>query len=93
MYKKGDVLAMASQKEINCVWNKAKPIRGQNPDVYRKDDLGNKIRKASYGTQGEYGWEIDHKNPISKGGSDSLRNLRPLQWQENREKSDKYPHK
>jgi len=84
---------MASQKKIDDVWGKAKPIRGQNPDVYRKDDFDNKIRKGSYGTRGEFGWEFDHKNPVSKGGSDASVNIRPLHWQENREKSDKYPYK
>ncbi len=47
------------KKDIDNAWEKAKPIRSQNPDVYRKDDYGNKIRKASYGTQGDYGWELD----------------------------------
>lgn len=84
---------MASKKEIGNAWEKAKPIRGQNPDVYRKDDFGNKIRKASYGTQGEYGWELDHKKPSSKGGSDKAQNIQPLHWEENRQKSDKYPYK
>jgi 5-methylcytosine-specific restriction endonuclease McrA len=83
---------MATQKQINHAWDKATPIRGQNPDVYRKDSYGNKIRKPSYGTQGEYGWEVDHKNPISNGGSDNPKNLQALHWQENREKGDKYPY-
>lgn len=80
---------MASKKTIEKVWDKAKPIRGKNPDTWRRDSEGNKIRHGSYGTQGEYGWEIDHKHPESKGGSDSDRNLQPLQWEANREKGDK----
>jgi 5-methylcytosine-specific restriction endonuclease McrA len=81
---------MSSKKLINQVWEKATPMRGKNEDVWRKDSEGNKIRKASYGTQGEFGWEIDHKKPVEKGGTDNPRNLQPLHWKENREKSDKY---
>jgi len=84
---------MASKKKIDDAWNKSKPIRGKNPDTWRKDIQGNKIRKGSYGTQGEYGWELDHKKPKSKGGTDSGRNIQPLHWEENREKSDSYPLK
>ncbi len=80
---------MASKKTIEQVWDKAKPIRGTNSDAWRRDAEGNTIRHGSYGTEGEYGWEIDHKNPQAKGGSDSLRNLQPLHWKKNREKSDK----
>ena len=79
---------MASKKDIEQVWEKGKPIKGNNPDVWRKDAEGNKIKHGSYGTTGEYGWEIDHKYPVSKGGSDQQKNLQPLHWQENREKSD-----
>jgi 5-methylcytosine-specific restriction endonuclease McrA len=74
------------------VWQKAKPIRGQNPDVWRKDTYGNKIRYGSYGTQGEYGWELDHKNPKANGGTNNPRNIQPLYWEENRQKGDKYPY-
>lgn len=84
---------MASQKKINAAWEKAKPLKGQNPNVFRKDAFGNTIRKASYGTRGEFGWELDHKNPKSNGGSDSPRNIQPLYWKTNREKNDKYPFK
>ena len=84
---------MPSKKKIDHVWDKATPVSGKNPDVWRKDSEGNMIRKPSYGTHGEYGWEIDHKKPIIKGGSDDPRNLQPLHWEANREKSDKYPKK
>ena len=84
---------MASQSKIDNVWEKAKPMRGENPDTYRKDLYGNIIRKQSYGTHGQYGWEIDHKNPLAKGGTDTNRNLQPLHWEENRQKSDIYPYK
>jgi len=80
---------MPSQKKIDQVWQKAKPVRGKNPDVWRKDPEGNLIRKPSFGTKGEFGWEIDHNNPIAKGGTDDLSNLQPLHWEANREKSDK----
>jgi len=84
---------MPSKKLIEEVWEKGKEIRGRDPDVWRKDKYDNKIRFGSYGTEGEYGWEIDHKNPKDKGGSDQLRNLQPLHWEENREKGAKTQHK
>ncbi len=75
--------------KLDRVWDKGKPVRGKNPESWRRDDKGNLIRHGSFGTTGQYGWEKDHKNPKSKGGTDSLRNLRPLHWKENRKKGDK----
>ena len=82
---------MATKKEIEQVWDKAKGIRGKNPETWRRDSEGNKIRHGSYGTLGEFGWAIDHINPVSKGGSDALKNKQPLHWEANLEKSDKKP--
>jgi 5-methylcytosine-specific restriction endonuclease McrA len=80
---------MANKKDVDAVWDKGKAVRGRDPDVWRNDTEGNRIRKASYGTTGEYGWHIDHKHPESKGGSDNLKNLQPLHWEANIKKSDK----
>jgi 5-methylcytosine-specific restriction endonuclease McrA len=79
---------MANSKK-NQTWKKGKVIRGENPNAWRRDSKGKKIRYGSYGTKGKYGWEIDHIRPKAKGGSNSLTNLQPLQWKANRKKADK----
>lgn len=84
---------MVSNSKKKKAWEKAKTVRGKNPDTWRRDSKGNVIRQGSYGTKGEYGWEVDHKKPKSKGGSDSTRNLQALHHEANRKKSDKYPPK
>ncbi len=79
---------MPKKDEIDKVWDKAKRVRGENPDVIRQDPYGNKIRKSSYGKDSEMGWEIDHIKPSARGGSDSLRNKQALKTSVNREKGD-----
>ena len=64
---------MASKKQIEDAWSEAKPIRGKNSETWRRDPFGNMIRRGSYGTHGEYGWELDHNKPKSKGGSNADR--------------------
>lgn len=83
---------MAKRTDIDWCWEQCATIRGENPDVFRRDEHGNVIRYASYGTHGEYGWHVDHRKPVAKGGSDHKRNLRALHWESNLGKSDKYPH-
>lgn len=77
---------------IQQVWEKAQPVDGNDPNIWRKDYAGAWIRKDLYGTDTQYGWEIDHLNPISKGGSDNINNLYPLHWKNNRTKADNYPN-
>lgn len=66
---------MPSEKDVEATWERASKVRGENPDVWRRDEVSKKIRKASYGTVGEFGWEVDHRKPVSKGGSDDARNF------------------
>ena len=83
---------MASKQQKETAWQNTGRVRGKNPNLFRRDALGNEIYKPAYGTQGEKGWEVDHSNPKSRGGTDSPRNLQAMQTKANRTKSDKYPY-
>ena len=76
---------------IQAVWKKATPIASADKNTTRKDVCGREIRLLEYGRLTPYGWEIDHKKPVAKGGGDELDNLQPLYWETNREKSDTFP--
>ncbi len=80
---------MSYQKKKDEVWNKGQKVRGKDSDLYRKDKFGNTMYKPSYGKNSDMGWEIDHSKPQSKGGTDHLNNLQPMNTQANRQKSDK----
>ena len=80
---------MATKKQIEETWEKAKKIRGQNPNLWKRDDLGNKMYKPAHGKGGRFGWSVDHIKPKSKGGGDSLSNLRALNTTANLKKGNK----
>ena len=85
-------MAELSEEIVEQVWQKAKIVANNNPDIFRQDYAGAWIRRDLYGQRNtKYGWEIDHCKPISKGGSNDLRNLYPLHWKNNQEKGDSYP--
>ena len=67
----------------DLVWNKGGVVPGFDPSIWRRDDFGNMIRFTDYGRHSDFGWEIDHIVPKSRGGSDLLSNLRPLFWRAN----------
>jgi hypothetical protein len=74
------------EQTIQKVWEKGSPVSGYDSTKWRKDECGAWIGRQYYGDRtSQYGWEIDH---ISPGGPDAVYNLRPLQWQNNVDKSD-----
>ena len=74
------------------VWQMANIIDNVDSDIWRQDYAGAWIRFSDYGNRNsQYGWEIDHLKPVSRGGTDDMDNLYPLHWQNNRKKADSYP--
>ncbi|MFV2045181.1 MAG: HNH endonuclease signature motif containing protein [Anaerolineales bacterium] len=45
--------------------------------------------RPAYGKGGDCGWEVDHRNPKAKGGTDHLRNIQALNTSANRKKGSK----
>lgn len=77
---------------IDAIWEKARRVEGYNSDLYRKDVCGAWIMKDAYGDrENNYGWEIDHVFPESRGGGDDEINLRAMHYKNNAAKGDNYP--
>lgn len=79
-----------SEATIEAVWRKANTP--YTLDTLRTDCCGALMKRSLYGTTEDWGWEIDHIMPVALGGGDELSNLQPLQWKNNRRKSDSLPN-
>jgi hypothetical protein len=82
----------AGEYLVRQVWVKGRIVPGYDPNLWRIDIRGFLMKFTDHGnTESKYGWEIDHIYPASKGGTDGLSNLQPLQWENNRRKGDNWP--
>ena len=69
-------------KQSGCkdaVWNKGFTIPGQDSNKVRLDANRKVIKYDDYGKDISTGWNSDHILPSSRGGSNLLTNLQPLQ--------------
>ena len=69
-----------------AVWNLANPILGKDPTEWRKCRMTGEVMRYSHRGKNEspYNWDIDHKIPRSRGGSDHICNLEAINASKNR---------
>lgn len=94
MFSKRDSNNKFKKATVRKIWKKY-PKDPEFPDGQTKRDrYGKLIKFEDHGKRSKgTGWEIDHKQPKSKGGSDNYSNLEPMHWANNKRKSNKYSTK
>jgi len=85
-----NVVDLLFDPEVMQAWGTARKIPGYDPNVWRVDALGSWIRFSDYGETTDYGWEKDHRWPVSAGGLTTPSNIQALHWRNNRAKSDNW---
>lgn len=80
----------ANQKQM--VWEKLSKIPNEDPSKFRYDGCGAKLKFDDYDNlNSDFGWNIDHKLPLSKGGNNHPLNLHALHYKNNEKKADNFP--
>ena len=72
--------------EIAKIW-----LNTYGNNAIARDIAGRVISFDEFGALTEFGWNIDHIKPISKGGTDVIENILPMHWKTNQEKKDDFP--
>lgn len=88
-----------SENQIEAVWQKARTVEGYAPEKYRIDACGAWMARSEFGSKTILGWEIDHVYPQSRARErgysqekiDTIDNLRPMNWRNNKRKDNDYP--
>jgi hypothetical protein len=81
------------------VWRRGEEVAGFDPAVIRKDAAGAWMIFDRFGHDDPFGWEIDHVYPkklleekhVDESLWDDIRNLRPMNYANNRSKASSYP--
>ena len=79
-----------SEELLDLIFSKGSVVSGMNPKLYRKDCYGNLMFRYSCGKYTNLGWNVDHSKPIAKGGTNSIRNLQPMNCFANCSKGARY---
>ena len=69
--------------KIQEIWNKAAEVSGYDSSRWRKHFAGAWIHRDQYGLPTEFGWDIFHLIPASKGGTNDIDNLLPIHRKNN----------
>ena len=78
-----------SPDKIWAVWSKGEIFAGNDPVFWRRDVCGAWIFRSHYGRKdSEYGWVIDRIELLEEDNTDTISNLRPMQWENTGRKAD-----
>ena len=91
-YKINEKVGEMTDELVKAVWEKGAIVDDFDEDLIRKDACGAWIVFEEYGNrESDFGWEVDHVYPRSRGGDDIIDNLRPLNWRNNESKGNDFP--
>lgn len=86
------LISASREHQKREVWSKGHAVPGADPALWRKDDHGFVMSYADHGNyQSPYGWVMHHVVPKTRGGTDALFNLQPVNIGRNRDSQDPQP--